>query len=144
MIKLVQPSCPKIKYVNVGVKSVQRRRDLKLKEKQLYHKITSQLLVKFIKNSFYSVGCLTANRFSCSRCIQHKGNINFHKSTSFCQRTFHNDARNTCELIGRKMCRRTITQRAIQKKCKCSTFSVQYDNLVFFSCTKQISFQAYK
>ena len=40
----------------------------------------------------------------------------------FIKKTFHNDVRNTRGLIGRKICRRTITQRAIQK----------YDNFGFF------------
>ena len=85
-----------------------------------------------MNNGFYSVGGLTANRFSCSRYIQYKENINFHKSTYFCAKTFHNDARNTHGLIGRKTCRRTITQRAIQKKYTFSFFSFQYDDLGFF------------
>ena len=88
---------------------------------------------QIVKNGFYLVGGLTANRFSCSRCIQYKGNINVGKTTSFRKKTFHNDARNTRGLVGRKMCRRTITQRATQKKCKCKFFS-QFNMmiLVFF------------
>ena len=72
---------------------------------------------QIFNNGFYPVGGLTVNRFSCSRCRQYKGNINFRKSISFCQKTFHNDARNTLGRIGRKMCCCTITQRATQKKC---------------------------
>ena len=30
---------------------------------------------QIVKNSFYVVGGLIANRFSCSRCIQYKGDI---------------------------------------------------------------------
>ena len=30
---------------------------------------------QIVKNNFYVVGGLTANRFSCSRCIQYKGDI---------------------------------------------------------------------
>ena len=38
---------------------------------------------QIIKNGYYVIGGLTANRFSCSRCIEYKGNINFCKTTSF-------------------------------------------------------------
>ena len=65
--------------------------------------------------------------FSCRRCIQYKGNINL-----FSAKIIYNDARNTRGLFGRKICRRTITQRAIQKKCKCFFFSVQNDDFGFF------------
>ena len=41
---------------------------------------------QIVKNGFYLVGGLTANRFSCSRCIQYKGNINVGKTTSFCKK----------------------------------------------------------
>ena len=51
---------------------------------------------QIVKKSFYSIDSLTTNRFSCSRCIQYKGNNNFRKSTSFCQKIFYIDARNTC------------------------------------------------
>ena len=64
--------------------------------------------------------------------MQYKGNIHFCKSTSSRQKTFHNDARNTRGFIGSKMCCCTITQRCTQKKCKCSFFPVQYDDLGFF------------
>ena len=93
-------------------------------------------IYQIVKNVFYSVSSLTANRFSCSRCIWYKGNIYFHESTSFRQLTFHNDAWITHGLNGSKMCRRTITQRAIQKKCKCSFFSCSIWWFRFFSCTK--------
>ena len=38
---------------------------------------------QIVKNGFYLVGGLTANRFSCSRCIKYKGNVNVGKITSF-------------------------------------------------------------
>ena len=87
---------------------------------------------QIVKNGFYLVGCLTAKRFSCSRCIQYKGNINFCKSTFFCQKTFYKDARNTHGLIGKKMCRRTITQKSYRRKVNVLFSSVQYDKLGFF------------
>ena len=59
---------------------------------------------QIVKNGFYSASGLTTYRFSCSRCLQYNGNINFHKSTSFCQIIFHNDAKNIHGLMGRKMC----------------------------------------
>ena len=48
---------------------------------------------EIVKNGFYLVGGLTANRFSCSRCIQYKGNNDVGKTTPYRQKSFHNDAR---------------------------------------------------
>ena len=88
---------------------------------------------QIVKNGFYLVSGLTANRFSCSRCIQYKGNNDVGKTTSYRQKSFHNDARNSRGSVGRKMCRRSITQRATQKTCKCKFFfSVQHDDFGFF------------
>ena len=47
------------------------------------------------RNVFYVVGGLTANRFSCSRCIQYIGDIKCRQATPFRAKTFHNDAINT-------------------------------------------------
>ena len=47
---------------------------------------------QIVKNDSYSLGGLTANRFSCSRYIQFNGNINFCKLVYFCQKIFHDEA----------------------------------------------------
>ena len=57
---------------------------------------------QIIKNGFYIVGSLTANRFSCSRCVQYKGDIKCRQLTLFCLKTFHNDAINSRGIIGKK------------------------------------------
>ena len=48
-----------------------------------------------VRNGFYVVGSLTANRFSCSRCIQYKGGFKCQQLTLFCAKTFQNDAINS-------------------------------------------------
>ena len=88
---------------------------------------------QIVKNGFYIVGVLTANRFSCSRCIQYKGDIKCRQLTLFRSKTFHNDAINSRDLIEKKMSRRSATQRPIDNECKCSFFfSVQCDEFGFF------------
>ena len=47
------------------------------------------------KNGFYIVGGLTAYRFSCSICIQYKGDIKCRQLTLFRSKSFHNDATNS-------------------------------------------------
>ena len=56
---------------------------------------------KIVRNYFYVVDSLTANRFSCSRCIQWKGDIKYWQLTLFCVKTFHNDAINSWGIIGK-------------------------------------------
>ena len=77
---------------------------------------------QIVRNGFYVVGGSTANRFSCSRCIQYKGDIKCRQATPFRAKTFHNDAINTQGEIGKKMSRRSITHRPIENECKCSFF----------------------
>ena len=76
---------------------------------------------QIVKNGFYVVGGLTANRFSCSRCIQYK-NIKCQQLTLFCAKTFHNDAMNSRGIIGEKISRLSVTQRPIDNECKLSLF----------------------
>ena len=58
---------------------------------------------QIVKHSLYIVGGLSANRFSCSRCIQYKGDIKCRQSTLFNSKTFHNDAINSQGIIGKKL-----------------------------------------
>ena len=50
---------------------------------------------QIVRNGFYVVGSITANRFSCSRCIQYKGDIKYWQLILFRAKTFHNDAVNS-------------------------------------------------
>ena len=50
---------------------------------------------QMVRNGYYVVGSLTANRFSCSRYIQYKGNIRRQQFTLFRSKIFHNDVINS-------------------------------------------------
>ena len=56
---------------------------------------------QIVNNTFYNVGGLTDNRFSCNRCIQYKGDIKCRQLTLFCAKTFHNDAINSQGVTGK-------------------------------------------
>ena len=75
-----------------------------------------------IRNGYYTIRGSTAQRFSCNKCVPYKGDVKHRTSKTFRSKSFHNDAKNTRGPEGKKMSRRTITQRAINNKCKCSFF----------------------
>ena len=86
-----------------------------------------------VKNGLYIVGGLSVKGFSCSKCIQYKGDIKCQQLTLFCSKTFHNDAINSWGIIGEIMSCRSVTQRPIDNVCKCSFFfSVQFDEFGYF------------
>ena len=66
-----------------------------------------------------------AQLFSLNRCVPYKDNEKHCNSKAFRFKSFHNDAKNTRSPEGKKMCRRTITQLALNNKCKCSFFCNQ-------------------
>ena len=80
---------------------------------------------QIVKNGFITICFLVADVYNTKEILI------FVNQPLFVKKTYHYDARSTCGLIRRKMCRRTITQRAVQKKRKCSFFSVQYNDFFF-------------
>ena len=68
---------------------------------------------QIVKNGFYVVSGLTANRISCSSCIQYKGEIKCQQLNLFCAKTFYNDAINSQFIIGEKISCQSVTQRPI-------------------------------
>ena len=66
-----------------------------------------------IRYEFYTIHGSTVKRFSCNSCVPYKGDVKHRSSKRFRLKCFHNDAKNTCGPVGRKMRRRTMTQGAV-------------------------------
>ena len=90
-----------------------------------------------IRNGYYTVGSSTAQRYSCNRCVPYKGRVKHCSSKTFRSKSFCNEAKKTCGPQGKKMSRRTITQRSTNNKCKCPLFfAIKYDSFGFYLAPK--------
>ena len=56
-----------------------------------------------IRNGYYSIRGLTAQRIACIMCVPYKGNVKHHSSKTFRSKRFHNYAKNSCGLQGKNM-----------------------------------------
>ena len=65
-----------------------------------------------------------------------KGDVKHCRPIFFKLTSFHNDAKNSRGMKGKKMNRKTIPQRAVNNKCKCLFFAIKYDSFGFYLAPK--------
>ena len=63
-----------------------------------------------IENGYYTIRCSTIQRFFCNRCDWHIRDVEYCSSKSLKLKSFHNDAKYTCGIEGRKMGRRVYNK----------------------------------
>ena len=87
---------------------------------------------QIVNNGYYIFGGLTANGFSCSRCIQYRGNIYFCKSISFCKKHFIMMQNILMDSFVGKYVAVLLVKKLYKRNVNALLFSMQYDDFGFF------------